>query len=274
MKYRVNSHLAKVPSLKTMGAAAAVTAILVAVPTSIQAYADPATPEPTTPASTTSTPVAKVPDPQGPGCDAYNKRVPTGAGSFAGMFTQSASQAIASNPDLSMFSAAISGKWNPAVNVLPALDGGPYVVFAPTDDAFAKLDAATLEALKNDPVKLTSVLYYHMVLGFLGPDDVHGKMPTQEGKLIDVTGKGGDIKINDTAKVVCGGITAKSSAIYMIDTVLDPADAPDATPAASTSTSSTTSETPTSSASTPSVATSSAAPESASATATTTGSSG
>lgn len=269
MKNRVNTHRAKAPSLKTMGAAAAVTAILVAIPTSIQAYADPATPEPTTPTATSSTPVAKVPDPQGPGCDAYNKRVPTGAGSFAGMFTQSASQAIASNPDLSMFSAAISGKWNPAVNVLPALDGGPYVVFAPTNDAFAKLDPATLEALKNDPVKLTSVLYYHMVLGFLGPDDVHGKMPTQEGKLIDVTGKGGDIKINDTAKVICGGITAKSSAIYMIDTVLDPAEAPDSTPTTSgTSTSATTSETPTSS-----TATSSTAPESASATPTTTGSS-
>lgn len=281
MKYRVHTHRAKAPSLKTLGAAAAVTAILVAVPTSIQAYADPATPEPTTPTSTSTvpTPAAKVPDPQGPGCDAYNKRVPTGAGSFAGMFTQSASQAIASNPDLSMFSAAISGKWNPAVNVIPALDGGPYVVFAPTDDAFAKLDPATLEALKNDPVKLTSVLYYHMVLGFLGPDDVHGKMPTQEGKLIDVTGKGGDIKINDTAKVVCGGITAKSSAIYMIDAVLDPADAPDANPTTSTSatsatTSATTSESPASESPTTSAASSSAAPESTSAAPTTTGTSG
>lgn len=240
MNNRAQNPGPKTPGIKAMGAAAAVTAILVAIPTSIQAYADPESPTPT-PTSTIPVPVAKVPDPQGPGCDAYNKRVPTGTGSFTGMSTQSASQAIASNPDLSTFSAAISGSWNPAVNVVAALDGGPYVVFAPTDDAFAKLDPAEFEALKNDPAKLTSVLYYHMVLGFLGPDDVHGKMPTQEGKLIDVTGKGGDIKINDTAKVVCGGITAKGAAIYMIDTVLDPAEAPDANPTTSTSSSTSTS---------------------------------
>lgn len=254
---------------KTLGAAAAMTAVLVAIPTSVQAYADPATtPDPATPTSTVAVPVAKVPDPQGPGCDAYNKQVPTGAGSFTGMSTQSASQAIASNPDLSTFSAAISGNMNPAVNVLPALDGGPYVVFAPTNEAFAKLDPAELAALKADPVKLTSVLYYHMVLGFLGPDDVHGKMPTQEGKLIDVTGKGGDIKINDTAKVVCGGITAKGSAIYMIDTVLDPAEAPEPNPTTSTSSTTSTSTTPTSTSATSTSATptSSAAPESASTT--------
>jgi len=236
---------------KTLGLAAAVTAILVAIPTSIQAYADPTTPttEPAAP-TTSSLPVAtatSVPDPQGPGCDAYKKRVPTGTGSFAGMATQSASEAIASNPDLSTFSAAISGKLNPAVNIVSVLDGGPYVVFAPTDEAFAKLDPAELEAIKADPARLTSVLYYHMVLGFLGPDDVHGKMPTQQGELIDVTGKGGDIKINDTAKVVCGGITARGSAIYMIDTVLDPAEAPEPNTVSSTSTTSTTSSTATTS---------------------------
>lgn len=267
MNNRAQTPGPKTPGFKAMAAAAAVTAILVAIPTSIQAYADPEPSTPTpTPTSTVPVPVAKVPDPQGPGCDAYNKRVPTGAGSFTGMSTQSASQAIASNPDLSTFSAAISGRWNPAVNVVAALDGGPYVVFAPTDDAFAKLDPAELEALKNDPAKLTSVLYYHMVLGFLGPDDVHGKMPTQEGKLIDVTGKGGDIKINDTAKVVCGGITAKGAAIYMIDTVLDPAEAPDANPTTSASTSTSTSTSTTPSSETP---TSSATPEPAAATTTT-----
>ena len=279
MNNRAQTPGTKTPSLKTMGAAAALTAILVAIPTSIHAYADPATtPEPTTPTSTSTVPVpvAKVPDPQGPGCDAYNKRVPTGAGSLTGMSTHSAPQATASNPDLSTFSAAISGDWNPAVNVVAALDGGPYVVFAPTDDAFAKLDPAEFTALKNDPAKLTSVLYYHMVLGFLGPDDVHGKMPTQEGNLIDVTGKGGDIKINDTAKVVCGGITAKGAAIYMIDTVLDPAQAPDANPTTSTSTStsastatSTSTSTSTSEAPSSEAPTSGATPEPAAATTTT-----
>ena len=249
---------------KSLGVVAALTAIAVAIPTSIQAYADPSTPttdtaEPTT--STIAAPVAtNVPDPQGPGCDAYKKRVPSGAGSFASMATQSASEAIASNPDLSTFSAALSGKLNPAVNLAGVLDNGPYVVFAPTDDAFAKLDPAAFDALKADPAKLTSVVYYHMVLGFLGPDDVHGTMPTQQGKLISVTGKGGDIKINDTAKVLCGGITARGSAIYMIDTVLNPDEAPD--PSA-TSTTSTTSTSPTTTSSTPATETSTTASETA-----------
>ncbi len=235
---------------KSIGVAAALTAIVVAFPTTIQAYADPTT-EPTTPTTSQApTPVVQVPDPQGPGCDDYKKRVPTGAGSFAGMSTQSASEAIASNPDLSTFSAALSGKLNPAVNLVSVLDNGPYVVFAPTDDAFAKLEPAEFDALKADPVKLTSVLYYHMVLGFLNPNNVAGTMPTQQGKVISVTGKGGDIKINNVAKVVCGGITATNSAIYMIDTVLNPDEAPEPN-STSTTPSSTTSTTPTTTSSTP-----------------------
>ena len=248
---------------KTLGVAAAFAAIAVAIPTAVQAYADPA-PTPTDPATPTTTtipvPVATVPDPQGPGCDAYKKKVPTGAGSFASMATQSASEAIASNPDLTTFSAAISGGLDPAVNIVSVLDGGPYVVFAPTDDAFAKLDPAELDALKTDPALLTSVLYYHMVLGFLGPDDIHGKMTTQQGALINVTGKGGDIKVNDTAKVVCGGITARGAAIYMIDTVLNPADAPEPNEPAATSTSSTETSTSSTETSTSTTSSSEAAP--------------
>jgi uncharacterized surface protein with fasciclin (FAS1) repeats len=240
---------------KTLGVAAAFAAIAVSIPTAVQAYADPdTTPAPPTPSSSVPVPVAPIPDPQGPGCDAYKKQVPTGAGSFASMATQSGSEAIASNPDLSTFSAAISGKLNPAVNIVSVLDGGPYVVFAPTNDAFAKLDPAALGALKADPAQLTSVLFYHMVLGYLGPDDVHGKMPTQQGALINVTGKGGDIKINDTAKVVCGGITSRGAKIYMIDTVLSPADAPQPNGTSTTSSSSTATTTPTTTSSAPSAA--------------------
>ena len=66
-----------------------------------------------------------------------------------------------------------------------------------------------------------------MFLGLLGPDDVKGQRPTQQGTEIKVTGKGGDIKVNDTAKVVCGGIQASNARIYIIDTVLDPAQAPE-----------------------------------------------
>jgi uncharacterized surface protein with fasciclin (FAS1) repeats len=212
---------------RTLGLAAAIAAITVAVPTAVQASAEP-TPEPAPPAADAATPVpatpapttTKVPNPEGPGCDAYRNAVPTGPGSIEAMATQIGSQAIASNPDLSTFSAAISGKLNPDINIVDVLDGGPYVVFAPTDAAFAKMDPAQVEVLKTDPVVLLPVLFYHMVLGFLGPGDVAGTMPTQDGRTVEVTGEGGDIKVNGN-RVTCA-YSARGAYIYMIDEVLTP----------------------------------------------------
>jgi uncharacterized surface protein with fasciclin (FAS1) repeats len=206
---------------KTLGAIAAIAAIAVAVPTAVQAYADPAPGDPATPTTATPVPTStKVPDPQGPGCDAYRSQVPTGAGSIPSMAVQTASQAIASNPDLSTFSAAISGRLNPDVNIVSVLDGGPYIVFAPTDAAFSKLDQDTLTALKTDPTALLPVLFYHMVLGNVGPANIAGKMPTQDGRAVVVTGKDGDIKVNDN-RVACA-YAVRSGYVYMIDTVLTP----------------------------------------------------
>ena len=230
-------------STKTLGVVAAIAAIAAAavIPTALTAHAEPTTPaEPTTTETELAVPPPmNVPDPQGPGCDAYRNEIPGGAGSFASMANQKASQAIANNPDLSTFSAAISGRLNPDVNVIKALDGGPYVVFAPTDAAFSKLDAETVATLKSDPTVLLPLLYYHMVLGYLGPKDVAGKMPTQDGRLVLVTGKGGDVKVNDVAKLTCA-YTARGAYIYMIDTVLTPPSDEDPT-AATATTSATTS---------------------------------
>ena len=214
---------------KTLGVAAAIAAIAVAIPTSVQAYAEP-TPEPVEPAPSATSPVpvptstvptsTKVPDPQGPGCDEYRKQNPTGPGSIDSMALQTGSEAIASNPDLSTFSGFISGKLNPDINIVSVLDGGPYVVFAPTNKAFENLDPTTLEVLKADPVVLLPVLFYHMVLGYLGPNDVQGKMPTQDGRPVVVEGKGGEITVNDN-RVVCA-YSARGAYIYMIDEVLTP----------------------------------------------------
>ena len=206
----------------TLGVAAAIAAIAVAIPTAVQAYADP-TPTPVEPAAPTASAAAtptKVPDPQGPGCDAYRKAVPTGAGSIPAMAGQTASQAIANNPDLSTFSAAISGTLNPEINIISVLDGGPYIVFAPTDAAFAALEPATVETLKTDPRVLLPVLFYHMVLGNVGPANVAGTMPTQDGRSVVVTGKDGDIKVNGN-RVSCA-YAANGAYIYMIDGVLEP----------------------------------------------------
>jgi uncharacterized surface protein with fasciclin (FAS1) repeats len=121
------------------------------------------------------------------------------------------------------------------------------VVFAPTNDAFAALEPTQLEALKTDPAALTKLDYYHVFLGLLGPEDVHGQRPTQEGADIKAEGKNGDIKINGTAKVICGGIQAENARIYIIDTVLDPASPPEAlTPTVSGSSTTTTTTTTTS----------------------------
>lgn len=215
---------------KTLGAAAAVAAIAASLPLSITANADPAAP------TTTQTITVEIPDPQGSGCDAFKKENPD----WKALSKEPVSKVLASIPEISTFNSAIAGGMNPAVNVTAVLDNGPYVVFAPNNDAFAAMDPAKLEALKGDVAALTSLDYYHAFLGQLGPDDVKGQRPTQQGAEINVTGKGGDIKVNDTAKLVCGGIQAQNARIYIIDTVLDPNSPPEPiTPSGATTTSTT-----------------------------------
>ena len=208
---------------KLFGVAVASAAIMVAG-TTVVAHAEP------------ETPTSPIAEPQGPACDATVKAVPSGPGSLAGLQKAQSSVALASIPELSTFSQAVSGQLNPAVNVAAVLDNGPYVVFAPTNEAFAKLSPEELETLKTDPVAMTALVYYHMALGILGPDDIEGTFNTQQGKPVAVKGSGGDITVND-AKVVCGGIASDHMRIYMLYTVLDPNNAPDPISPTGTSTS-------------------------------------
>ena len=124
--------VAEEPTLKTrasknLAAATGIAAIVASVPFAINttfatnAYADP-------PAET-STP---VPDPQGPGCDAFKTALPN----WKDLATQPVGKALASIPDVSTFNALVSGAANPAVNIVPVLENGPYVVFAPSNEAF------------------------------------------------------------------------------------------------------------------------------------------
>ncbi|MGZ5377403.1 MAG: fasciclin domain-containing protein [Mycobacterium sp.] len=225
----------KIRTSKTIGAAAGIAAIALSVPLAVTAYADPAEPAPE----------LEIPDPQGPGCDAFKTAVPT----YESLVDSPVGTALQSIPDASTFYSAISGGFNPAVNIVPVLENGPYVVFAPTNEAFAKLPPAQLDALKADPAALSDLVYYHDFLGLLGNEDVKGQRPTQQGAEIKVDGEGGDIKVNDTAKLVCGAIFTKNARIYLIDTVLDPKTPPTAiTPSgtsSTTTTTTTTSETPT-----------------------------
>ena len=107
-------------------------------------------------------------------------------------------------------------------------NAGPFTVFAPTDDAFAKIDAATIEKLKTDSALLTSILTYHVVSGQADPTQVVGEHTTVQGAQLKVTGSGNDLMVND-AGVVCGGIKTANATLYLIDTVLMPPAAPAAT---------------------------------------------
>lgn len=222
----------KIRAGKALAAAAGVAAIVASLPLAINAYADPE-PAPTTP----------VPDPQGPGCDAFKKAVP----GWKALASEQVGTVLASIPDISTFNTLISGQANPAVDIVPMLNNGPYVVFAPSNEAFAAMEPGRLDAIKADPAALIKLDYYHVFLGLLGPDQVQGQRPSQDGAQVKVTGKGGDLKFNDTAKNVCGGISARNAQIYIIDTVLDPAQAPapiGAPSASSTTTTTTSAEAP------------------------------
>lgn len=157
----------------------------------------------------------------GPGCAAYAEQVPDGAGSVTGMSTDPVAVAASNNPLLTTLTAAVSGQLNPDVNLVDTLNGGEFTVFAPVDDAFAKIDPATIESLKTDSDTLTTILTYHVVPGQLTPDQVVGEHETVEGGTVTVTGSGDDLMVND-AKVICGGVMTQNATVYLVDTVLMP----------------------------------------------------
>lgn len=157
----------------------------------------------------------------GPACASYAQQVPTGPGSVAGMAQDPVAVAASNNPLLTTLTAALSGKLNPNVNLVDTLNGGQFTVFAPTDDAFAKLPPATIDALKTDSAGLTSILTYHVVPGQISPNNIAGTHKTVQGQSVTVTGMGDSIKVNN-ASVVCGGVQTANATVYLIDSVLMP----------------------------------------------------
>ena len=157
----------------------------------------------------------------GPGCAAYADAQPDGPASVAELKNQNIVEAVGNVPELSTLAQALSGKLNPEVDLVPVLKDGEWTVFAPTDDAFSKLDAATVDKLKQDPELLKSILTYHVVKGQAAPADAIGTHTTVNGKDVTVKESGSDIMVNDS-KVACGGIKTKNATVYLIDTVLMP----------------------------------------------------
>lgn len=157
----------------------------------------------------------------GPGCAAYAQQFPVGPGSVGELAKVPVATAAANSPVLTTLAAAVSGGINPGVNLVDTLNGGQFTVFAPTNDAFAKIDAATLDKLKTDSALLTSILTYHVVPGQAGPDQVVGTHKTAQGATLTVSGSGDHLMVNN-ANVVCGGIQTTNATVYLIDSVLLP----------------------------------------------------
>ena len=110
-----------------------------------------------------------------------------------------------------------------AAGLTATLSGkGPFTVFAPNDDAFAKLPAGTLEALIADKKKLTAVLTYHVIAGKVFSKDIRGSMSvaTVEGEPLSIDLKDG-VLIND-AHVLTADIAADNGVIHVISCVLMP----------------------------------------------------
>ena len=111
-----------------------------------------------------------------------------------------------------------------AADLVETLSGkGPFTVFAPTDEAFAKLPKGTIEALLKDTGKLSSILTYHVVAGKVMAKDVVNldSATTVNGKKLSIKVKDGKVMVNN-ALVIKTDIKCSNGVIHVIDTVVTP----------------------------------------------------
>ena len=113
-----------------------------------------------------------------------------------------------------------------AANLVETLkSAGPFTVFAPTDEAFAKLPAGTVESLLADIPKLSAILTYHVIAGPVMASDVvqmDGQSATTvNGAALKISTAGG-VKLNGTTSVVKTDILCTNGVIHVIDSVLLP----------------------------------------------------
>ena len=156
--------------------------------------------------------------PTGPACSA----VPAdGAGSFAGMAQDPTATAASHNPLLSTLVTAVT-----KAGLGDSLNGpGPFTVFAPVNDAFAKIPAATLASVLADKATLTKILTYHVVSGKkMSSADLGaaGSVDTVQGGKLTIAKTADGITVNG-AKVLCADVPTANATVFLIDTVLMPA---------------------------------------------------
>jgi uncharacterized surface protein with fasciclin (FAS1) repeats len=158
---------------------------------------------------------AMADEPFGPACAA----VPAdGEGSFGGMADDPAATAASNNPVLSTLVSAVM-----EAGLVDTLNGdGPFTIFAPTNDAFAALPPADLEAVLADKDLLTQILTYHVIAGqSLTAADLGaaGEEATVEGDALTF---GADGTTVNGANVVCSDVTTANATVHIVDTVLMP----------------------------------------------------
>jgi uncharacterized surface protein with fasciclin (FAS1) repeats len=101
---------------------------------------------------------------------------------------------------------------------------GPFTVFAPTDAAFSKLPAGTLDQLLANPAQLRAVLTYHVIPGRVTASQVTDglRADSVQGAPLTFQVGGGSVKVNNSATVVQADVMASNGVIHVIDTVLMP----------------------------------------------------
>lgn len=141
-------------------------------------------------------------------------------GSFAGMATEPVATAASGNPLLKTLVAAVTEAG--LVDTLNSAEG--ITVFAPTDDAFAKIPPKTLKKVLADKATLTAILTHHVVPETLTPDNLAGTFETLNKDELTVEGEGDAFTADseEMANVICGNITTANAKVYVIDTVMMP----------------------------------------------------
>ncbi|MFJ2771178.1 fasciclin domain-containing protein [Streptomyces sp. NPDC087300] len=154
--------------------------------------------------------------PFGPACSSVPK---DGAGSFDGMAKDPVATAASHNPALSTLVTAV--KKAGLVDTLNSAEN--ITVFAPTNDAFAKIPKADLDKVLADKKQLTKILTYHVVGQKLTPKQLEkGSYETLEKSKLTTAGSGESYQVNNASKVVCGNVPTANATVYIVDTVLMP----------------------------------------------------
>ncbi|MFE3629148.1 fasciclin domain-containing protein [Streptomyces goshikiensis] len=154
--------------------------------------------------------------PYGPACASVPKE---GAGSLAGMAKDPVATAASNNPALSTLVTAVK-----RAGLVDTLNNAKNItVFAPTNQAFAKIPKADLAKILSDKAELTKILTYHVVGERITPKQLSmGSFKTLEGGSLTTARSGDSVTVNHKAKIVCGDVHTANATVNVIDTVLTP----------------------------------------------------